>query len=219
MTTTRYIAYYRVSTEHQGENGLGMAAQRKAVADYLNGHALDLIGEYTEVETGKTADRPQLQAALALARKRKAVLVIAKLDRLARNVAFISGLMEAGVKFVAVDMPQASTFQLHIYAALAEEERRMISSRTRAALAAAVERGVVLGNPNLPAMNQKLQAASVARARALQPLVEELAGLSATAAAAEMNRRKIPSATGTNWSAKTVIRLRTRLNPSLTDAA
>ncbi|HEX8868378.1 MAG TPA: recombinase family protein, partial [Lentzea sp.] len=114
------------------------------------------------------------------------------------------------VPFVATDMPTATPFMLHVYAAVAEEEARMIAARTRAGLQAAKERGVVLGNPNLPTMNATLQAASADRARVLLPVIEETASLSATAAAVEFNRRRVPSATGAPWSAKTVIRLRER---------
>ena len=144
----KFIAYYRVSTDHQGVNGNGMAAQRKAVEDYLNGGRWKLVGEFTEVESGKRSDRPQLEKALAACRKHKAKLVIAKLDRLSRNVHFISGLMERKVDFVACDMPSANAFMINVYAAVAQEERRMISDRTKAGLAAARERGVKLGGPS-----------------------------------------------------------------------
>jgi DNA invertase Pin-like site-specific DNA recombinase len=143
----KFIAYYRVSTDHQGANGNGIAAQRKAVEDYLNGGRWKLVGEFTEVESGKRSDRPELEKALAACRKHKAKLVIAKLDRLSRNVHFISGLMERKVDFVACDMPSANAFMINVYAAVAQEERRMISDRTKAGLAAAKERGVKLGGP------------------------------------------------------------------------
>jgi hypothetical protein len=140
----RFIAYFRVSTEHQGGTGNGMAAQRKAVLDHLNGGNWKLVGEFTEVESGKRSDRPELERALAACRKHRAKLVIAKLDRSSRNVHFISGLMERKVDFVACDMPSATPFMLHVYAAVAEEERRMIAKRTKDGLAAAKARGVVL---------------------------------------------------------------------------
>ena len=139
----RHIAYYRVSTARQGQSGLGLEAQRKAVADFLKGGGL--VAEFTEVESGKRADRVELAKALTACRKHKAVLVIAKLDRLSRNVAFIANLMEAGVEFVACDMPYANKLTLHILAAMAEHEREMISKRTREALAAAKARGRKLG--------------------------------------------------------------------------
>jgi DNA invertase Pin-like site-specific DNA recombinase len=204
----KFIAYYRVSTEHQGANGNGIAAQRKAVEDYLNGGQWKLVAEFTEVESGKRNDRPELEKALAACKKHKAKLVIAKLDRLSRNVHFISGLMERKVDFVACDMPSANAFMINVYAAVAQEERRMISDRTKAGLAAARARGVVLGNPKLAADNR---AAAIERAEALSPVLRELAGLSARAAAAEFNKRGIATPTGAPWSAKTVIRARERL--------
>lgn len=140
-----FIAYYRVSTDKQGKSGLGLEAQQQAVRAYLNGGAWELVGEFTEVESGKKDDRPQLAAALAACRKHKARLIIAKLDRLARNVAFIANLMEAGTEFVAADMPDANELTIHIMAAMAQHERKAISARTKAALAAAKARGKVLG--------------------------------------------------------------------------
>jgi DNA invertase Pin-like site-specific DNA recombinase len=155
--TIHYI-YYRVSTDRQGMNGNGMAAQRKAVEDYLNGGRWKLVSEFTEVESGKRSDRPELEKALTACRKHKAKLVIAKLDRLSRNVHFISGLMERKVDFVACDMPSANAFMINVYAAVAQEERRMVSDRTKAGLAAAKARGVKLGGPRLPAINETRQA-------------------------------------------------------------
>ncbi len=146
---TDFVAYYRVSTDKQGKSGLGLDAQRQAVKGYLNGGKL--IAEFTEVETGKGRNalrrRPQLNTALEACKKHKATLVIAKLDRLARNVAFISSLMESGVEFVAADMPHANRLTVHILAAVAEHEREMISERTKAALAATKKRGEKLGCP------------------------------------------------------------------------
>lgn len=145
MPSGNHIAYYRVSTARQGRSGLGLEAQRRAVADYLNGGRWNLVEEFTEIESGGRSNRPQLVAALAACRVHRATLVIAKLDRLARNVAFVSTLMEAGVDFVAVDFPTANRLTIHILAAVAEHEARMISDRTRSALAAAKARGVCLG--------------------------------------------------------------------------
>jgi len=144
----RAIAYYRVSTERQGASGLGLQAQRKAVADYLASVGATLLEEYTEIESGKRNDRPVLAKALAACRRHKAKLVIAKLDRLARNVHFISGLMESKVEFAACDFPAAGRFMLHVLAAVAEHEAAMISKRTKEGLAAAKARGVVLGSPH-----------------------------------------------------------------------
>jgi DNA invertase Pin-like site-specific DNA recombinase len=146
----RFVAYHRESTERQGASGLGLEAQQKATRDYLNGGAWELVGEFVEVESGKRADRPELAKALETCRRHKAKLVIAKLDRLSRNLAFIATLMEAGVEFVAVDNPHANKLTVHILAAVAQHEREMISERTKAALQAAKARGMRLGNPNLP---------------------------------------------------------------------
>ena len=142
-----FIAYFRVSTEQQGRSGLGLEAQRASVVPFVRSRGGRLAGEYVEVESGKRNDRPQLAAALAACRAGRATLVVAKLDRLARNVAFISALMESGVNFVAAETPEVNRLTLHILAAVAEEEARAISSRTKAALAAAKARGVKLGNP------------------------------------------------------------------------
>src|SRR2546423_2333114 len=144
----RFVAYFRVSTDRQGKSGLGLEAQRKSVLDYLDGGRWSLVAEFTEIESGKHNDRPELAAALAACKKHKARLVIAKLDRLSRNLAFIAALMESGVEFVAVDNPHANKLTVHVLAAVAEHEREMISQRTKAALAAAKARGVKLGNPN-----------------------------------------------------------------------
>ena len=159
-----FVAYYRVSTARQGQSGLGLDAQRTAVASYVAGRG-ELSAEFTEVESGRKNDRPQLAAALDLCRRRRAVLVIAKLDRLARNVAFVARLMESGVEFVAVDNPHANKLMMHMLAAFAEHERDQISARTVAALAAAKARGVRLGNPRI-AEAAALGRASLAAAAA-----------------------------------------------------
>src|SRR5260370_29481903 len=152
-----FIAYYRVSTDRQGASGLGLDAQRQAVAGFIG--TGQLVAEFTEIESGRRhTNRPQLLAALAECRKRRATLVIAKLDRLARNVAFISALMESGADFVCCDNPNASPLLLHMLAAFAEHERQQISERTKAALAAAKARGTKLGNP------RAAEAAAIARA-------------------------------------------------------
>jgi DNA invertase Pin-like site-specific DNA recombinase len=140
------IAYYRVSTKQQGQSGLGLDAQEKAVKDYATASGAKIMATYTEVESGKRADRPELAKAIAHARRSKGTLTIAKLDRLARNVAFQSALMESGCDFVACDNPHANRLTLHILAAVAEDEARRISERTKAALAAAKARGVPLGS-------------------------------------------------------------------------
>lgn len=145
----QFVAYYRVSTKRQGESGLGEEAQRSAVMDYLNGGSWQLLAEYRDVESGREDERPGLLEAIAHAKRTKATLVIAKLDRLSRRVSFVSKLMDSGVRFVAVDNPSANELTINILAAVAQEERRLISQRTKAALKAAKRRGVVLGNPRL----------------------------------------------------------------------
>src|SRR5215204_1635004 len=147
MSAGRFVAYLRVSTARQGASGLGLDAQRTAVAEHVNGHGA-LLREFIEIESGKRNDRPQLAAALAHAKATGATLIVAKLDRLARNVAFISALMESGVDFIAADMPMANRLTVHVLAAVAEHEAAMISARTKVALAAAKARGQKLGNPN-----------------------------------------------------------------------
>jgi DNA invertase Pin-like site-specific DNA recombinase len=145
MKQRRFVSYMRVSTSEQGESGLGLEAQRQAVADYLAAESCDLIAEFIEIESGSRKDRPQLLAAIEICKGEKASLVIAKLDRLGRNVAFISTLMESGISFVAADNPHANKLMVHMLAAFAEHERDQIRARTKAALAAAKARGVVLG--------------------------------------------------------------------------
>ena len=220
--TSGYICYYRVSTVAQGQSGLGLEAQKFAVAN-LAKHA-PILAEYTEVESGKRSDnRPQLQAALAEAKKRKATLLIAKLDRLARNVHFISGLMETGVDFVAADMPYANKLTVHIIAAMAEHEREMISQRTLAGFAAAKreieEHGSRLsrrsgrryskhGNPRWQECIAKARAARV-KTPAASPVVQMMRqqrdeGASLRAIAARLNELGLKTAGGKSWYASTV---------------
>ena len=153
MMTGKFVAYYRVSTTKQGINGLGMDAQRDAVAKYLNGGDWKLIAEFAEVESGKRNNRQEMEKAIALCRKEGATLLIAKLDRLARNAAFLLNLRDSGVDFIATDLPHADRFTVGIMALVAEKERDMISQRTRDGLAAAKRRGIKLGNPR-PAQAQ-----------------------------------------------------------------
>jgi DNA invertase Pin-like site-specific DNA recombinase len=201
MAVGRFVAYYRVSTDKQGRSGLGLEAQREAVRSYLNGGNWVLAAEVTEVESGKRNDRPELDRALGLCRLYGATLVVAKLDRLARNVAFISKLMESGVDFVAADFPKAN--RLTILAAVAEHEAAMISQRTKAALAAAKARGVKLGNPanlrNRIDGSAKGTAAKAARADKrtadLLPVIAPLkaGGASLRQIADRLTRRGIPA--------------------------
>jgi DNA invertase Pin-like site-specific DNA recombinase len=204
----KFISYLRVSTDKQGVRGYGIAAQRKAVKDYLDGGRWQLLGEFVEVESGRRNDRPELARALAACKRHKAKLVIAKLDRLARNVRFIATLMDGNVEFVCCDMPQATRLTIHVLAAVAEHEREMIVQRTKDGLAAAKARGVRLGNLELAAANR---AAARERAEALRPVLMELRDLSANGAAIELNRRVVPTPAGGKWHAKTVLRVRQRL--------
>lgn len=144
----KVIAYYRVSTDGQGRSGLGLEAQRQAVTTLCQSRGWQIIEEYTEIESGKKADRAQLTAALHHAKVTGGTLVIAKLDRLSRNAAFITALQDSGAKFIAADMPEANELTVHIMAAVAQAERQAIAKRTKEALAAAKARGVTLGNPN-----------------------------------------------------------------------
>jgi DNA invertase Pin-like site-specific DNA recombinase len=203
----RFVAYYRVSTDRQGRSGLGLEAQQKAVMDYLNGGAWELVGAFTEVESGKHSDRPELAKAVAACRKQRARLVIAKLDRLSRNLAFIATLMESGVEFVAVDNPTANKLTVHILAAVAQHEREMISDRTKAALAAAKARGRKLGTPDLRGAVKRMVKARKAGAERFAanvlPMIRAVQAMGCTsnaAIAAELNARKVPTARGKEWT-------------------
>ena len=210
----RFVSYLRVSTQRQGAAGLGVEAQRGAVCRFIDGNGAEPLAEFVEVESGRRADRPELERALACCRAHGAVLVIAKLDRLARNVEFTARLMNSGVEFVACDFPQANRLTVHILAAVAEHEREMISQRTRA-------RGRVLGNPaNLGAEaaaegRRRGTAArsrrAAARAADLAAVIEEVRGTgaaSANAVARELNRRGVPTpGGGGRWQAVTVQRV------------
>ena len=207
------IAYYRVSTQGQGRSGLGLEAQHKAVIHFAASEAMQVVHEFIEVETGKGADaldkRPQLAAALKLAKKLKAPIVVAKLDRLSRDVHFISGLMTQRVPFIVTALGRnVDPFMLHIYAALAEKERVLISQRTKAALASAKARGVKLGNRQLAADNK---AAAAARDIELRPILDELAGKTLREIAAHLTDRGVAAPRGGAWNAMTVMRTMRRL--------
>jgi DNA invertase Pin-like site-specific DNA recombinase len=223
-----FIAYYRVSTARQGRSGLGLEAQRAAVTNYLNGGSWKIVGEFTEVESGKRADRPELDKALAAARVRKVPLVVAKVDRLTRSVAFLSRLLEAGVDVRFADLPAiegaTGKFLLQQMAAVAELEAGMISARTKAALAAAKRRGVKLGGDRGGRTTAKIRAAARAAVQAraqgraidLAETVKELQAGGADslrAIAAGLEERGIPTPRGGKWSAVQVSRLLARLAP------
>jgi DNA invertase Pin-like site-specific DNA recombinase len=226
MSERRYVAYFRISTQGQGRSGLGLEAQREAVHAYVGREGGRLVASFEEVESGRKADRPQLSAALRACRAMRARLVIAKLDRLARNVHFISGLMESGVDFVASDMPEANKLTIHILAAMAEYEREQISARTKAALAAARQRGVVLGNPNLgPGTSEAaMNAARVRSARAaaaaaeVLPLIEQARRAGASTLreiAAALSARGISTPSGRGqWHPQQVLRVLMRAESS-----
>lgn len=208
-----FIAYYRVSTDRQGRSGLGLEAQRESVERFLSACGGNLLTDFIEVESGAKKNRPELDMALAECRRRKATLIIAKLDRLARNVHFISGLMESRVEFVAADNPHANRLMVHMLAAFAEHERDMISQRTKAALAAAKARGVQLGATGKDRAKENREAAD-RHAEQLRPMVTELLneGLSTySALSVALNQKGIPSARDGRWHPKTVARLCKRL--------
>ena len=208
----KYITYLRVSTTKQGHDGLGIGAQRAAVQQYLARRDHDLLAEYIEVESGRNADRPELAKALAQAKRNKATLVIARLDRLARSVAFISTMMEAGVAFLACDMVDASPLTLHIMAAVAEAEAKAISQRTRAAMQAAKARGIQLGNSvNLAEAQQIARQAIIKkaddRATTLLPIIRQIVAggeNSLHRVADRLNEMGIRTARNGSWHGTTV---------------
>jgi DNA invertase Pin-like site-specific DNA recombinase len=220
----RAVAYYRVSTQQQHRSGLGIEAQRAAVQRFAEAEGITLIGEYVEAETGKGADaldrRPQLAAALAAARSAKASVLVSKLDRLSRDVAFVSGLMAQRVPFIVAELGRnADPFMLHLYAALAEKERRLISERTKAALTAKKAQGARLGNPtNLAAAGtigrQVLASSADKFAANLLPLVQAIQSSGATtldAMTRALNERGVRSARGSQWYVSSVRNLLSRI--------
>jgi DNA invertase Pin-like site-specific DNA recombinase len=226
VATGNFVAYYRVSTQKQGRSGLGLEAQREAVRVYLDGGNWSLLGEHTEIESGKREDRPQLAAAIAQCKLIGGKLVIAKLDRLSRDAHFLLGLQKAGIDFVATDNPHATRFTIHILAAMAEYEREQASIRTKAALAATKARGTRLGgwratrcdgSARLPLAGQATATAAAkarvdAHAARVVPIVTALRseGMSLNAIANELTARHVATLNGGKWNATAVRRLLAR---------
>ncbi len=210
------IPYYRVSTDRQGISGLGLDAQRLAVKEYAARFNLELTDEFTEVESGTLNKRPVLNMALEQCKQSKAILLIAKLDRLGRNIVFIATLMESDVEFVAVDNPDANKLMLHIMAAFAEYERDQISQRTKAALAEAKKRGVKLGEHGAKVLSKKNKQQAIDFAVKMKPKIEKLKseGFTTTRALVkELNRRKISTyqGKGAKWHIQSVHKLLQRI--------
>lgn len=219
------VAYYRVSTAAQGRSGLGLDAQRQAVADYCHGRSCEVLGEYVEVESGKKNDRPELAKALHHSKVTGATLVVAKMDRLSRNAAFLLTLRDSGAKLVAADNPDVNDMTVGILAVVAEEERKAISARTKAALQAAKMRGVRLGNPRgaeaLRRAAKGNEAALAAirrsadeRASDLLPIIDQIRAEghgSLRQMASALNQRHIQAPRGGNWHATSVKNLLSRL--------
>jgi DNA invertase Pin-like site-specific DNA recombinase len=221
----RFVAYERVSTRRQGASGLGLAAQRKAIDDFAASRSAEVIARFTEVESGKLADRPELGKALHLAKVTGATLLIAKLDRLSRNAAFLLTLRDSGVRFVAADMPEANDLTVGIMALVAQQEREAISRRTKEALSAARARGVKLGNPNGSAalrcagrggapLREAIARNAARHAEDLRVVVGDVRAGGATslrAIAGDMNDRGILTRRGGRWHVSTVMNLLSRL--------
>jgi DNA invertase Pin-like site-specific DNA recombinase len=213
------IAYIRVSTARQGRSGLGLEAQEAAIARFCEAEGFEVVRTFQETETGKGSDalerRPELAAALAEAKRRKCAVLVAKLDRLSRDVAFIAGLMSQKVPFIVAELgADADPFMLHLYAALAEKERRLISERTRAALQASKARGKRLGRNGAERLAPAYRAEAAARAKALAPVVAEIRAAGASSLreiAASLNARGIPTAQGGSWSPMQVKRVMERI--------
>lgn len=219
---TQFIAYYRVSTQRQGQSGLGIEAQHATVEAFLSGRPdAELLAEFLDVESGKKNDRPKLQEALALCRATGATLLIAKLDRLSRNAAFMLGLRDSGVQFVACDMPHADAFTVGIMALLAQKERELISERTKAALAAAKARGVQLGGYRENGFGGDYTQGGKAAAAAADRFAASVAGFirqaqntgaSLRGIADALNRQGIKTARGGQWHASTIRGMLARLD-------
>jgi DNA invertase Pin-like site-specific DNA recombinase len=204
----KYVAYYRVSTDRQGKSGLGLEAQKDAVDQRLNGGRWQIVGEFIEVESGKRASRPQLDAALAACKKHKARLIVAKLDRLSRNVSFLLKLIDAGIDVLFADLPDLNgamgKFVLITMANVAELEAGLVSERTKAALKAAKARGVRLGRYGAEVLAPKYQEEATNRAKKLEPILSELRGRPLNQIAAELNKRKVATPRGGRWDHSSV---------------
>lgn len=203
-----YISYYRVSTTRQGVSGLGLQAQQNAASEFTKSSGGQIIKEFTEVESGKRIARPELDAAIEACRLTGSTLLIAKLDRLARNVHFISGLIESKTRFVAVDMPNADRFMLHVYAAMAEEEGRRISERTKLSLAAAKARGTKLGE-HAKVLNRRNASIADEFARSIGPLIvtmHQKDGVSFKDVSEILNAEGVKSYRGSKWHSTSVYR-------------
>lgn len=225
VPSIKFVAYERVSTARQGRSGLGLDAQRKAIDDFAASRGADVLARFTEIESGRKNERPKLLEALTLARLTGGTLVIAKLDRLSRNAAFLLTLRDSGVRFVACDMPEANDLTVGIMALVAQQEREAISRRTKEALAAAKARGVKLGNPNGAAALRRAGKGGVALrktvsrnadafAAGLAPVVEELRlnGASTLRGMAEaLNERGMLTRRGGQWQVSNVRNLLSRL--------
>jgi DNA invertase Pin-like site-specific DNA recombinase len=208
-----FVVYLRVSTQRQGQSGLGLEAQQEAVERYAAHVGTEIIATFTEVESGSQKDRPQLAAALALCRQRKAVLLIARLDRLSRSLTFVAQLLDANVEIKAADMPEANRMLLQMLAVFAEHERGLISQRTKAALAAAKARGVKLGKHGAT-LAAEHQAQAIAYAQTVRTSIDDARrdGATTTRALARwMNDHGVPSRSGGMWHAASVNRLLGRL--------
>lgn len=199
----KFVAYYRVSTERQGKSGLGLSAQQRKVAEHCNAFGV-LLAEFCDIQSGRHDNRAELQKALALSKRETAKLIIARLDRFSRRVSFIANIMEQGISLCCAEMPNASDFQLHIFAALAQEERRLISERTRAALAEAKRRGKILGaNGKCLAVKNRMDADNFA-ASLRADFDAEFKGLSYSEIARQLNERGIVTRTGRKFFPQTV---------------
>ena len=216
----RAVAYFRVSTDRQGKSGLGLEAQHEAVHLFAQHQGYQVTAEFTEIESGKKNERPELMAALLLCKKEKAMLIIAKLDRLGRNVAFIANLMESKVEFLAVDNPHANPLMIHLLAAFAEHERKQISTRTKEALQAAKRRGVQLGKHGREIESKKNAENANQFADAMQPIIDELIAEGFTTVrgiCCELNSRAVQTFrnNGQKWHRTSVHRLLKRFVPTI----